>query len=109
MALRRCDETGVWPIQADGTRAAQLVSVGGAPAWSPDGRKVVLELNGGLSMFAGEGGNPGVRLLAHGSQPAWQPAAETSATRSDNPRIRLVPPGLERARMHVFRLTNLGC
>jgi TolB protein len=69
----RCDETGVWTIRADGTHATQLVSVGDWPAWSPDGRKVVLELNGGLSVFAAEGGDPGAGLVAHGSQPAWQP------------------------------------
>ena len=68
----RCDEEGVWTIRSNGTDAVQVVRVGGSPAWSPDGKRLVVEAAGGLSIFGPRGG-AGTVLPVPGSQPTWQP------------------------------------
>jgi Tol biopolymer transport system component len=59
-------------IRADGT-ALQILTRGGAPAWSPAGDEIAFARDGAICLIRTDG--TGERCVAHGFDPTWSPDA----------------------------------
>ena len=58
-------------VQLDGT-GKRLIGQGAWPSWSPDGQRIAVEWNGGITVSNIDGGDRR-SVVASGSYPAWSP------------------------------------
>src|SRR4051812_10007130 len=77
------ERTQLYLMNADGTatrRVAEQLDVRGAPAWSPDGRSVVIAANENgephLFRIVVGGGPPTLLVKEYSTDPAWSPSGE---------------------------------
>lgn len=71
----------IWRMRADGNgRIVEWKPNAKNPAWSPDGRHVAYERNGGISMSDGnDGATDPHEIFPDGSHPAWSPSGDDIA------------------------------
>jgi Tol biopolymer transport system component len=70
----------LYTVNADGSGlrlVAQTASVAAAPAWSPDGQRLVFNAPGGISVVNVDGS--GLQNLTRGGGPAWSPDGQKIA------------------------------
>jgi serine/threonine protein kinase/Tol biopolymer transport system component len=81
--VQSAERTQLYVMNADGTgtrRIAEQLDVRGAPAWSPDGRMVVIGVNENgephLFKIPVNGGTPVLLVKEYSTDPAWSPTGE---------------------------------
>jgi TolB protein len=90
--LLAVDDNGSYTMNTDGTGASAISPAIGAPAWSPDGHKIVF--GGGQICTMNTDGSNESCLAAQGRAPSWQPIPYTGYPRprgASPSQIYLVP------------------
>jgi Tol biopolymer transport system component len=101
------DPNTLWVVKPDGTRAHQLGDLhinnfhDFHPTWSPDGTKLLLNLNGGIVEMNSDG-NSEHTLVPHGSDPAWSPDGHSIVFRRGSSLWTVHSNGSDAHRWHAF-------
>ena len=98
----------LYTVNADGSGlrlVAQKASVAAAPAWSPDGRRLMFNAPGGIFVVNVDGS--GLQNLTSGGAPAWSPDGQKIAF-VRLVRVRRISPGAAEPDMEIYSMNADG-